>query len=106
MMVPGGRLYDQSKACVEGLNRIPGVSVIPNKAAFYIFPAIDREMYDFQDDQDFAMQFLHEKKVLVIPGRGFDWHEDLRFRIVMLPKPEVISRAMADLGEFLEGHRR
>lgn len=106
MMVPGGRLYDQSKACVEGLNRIPGVSVIPNKAAFYIFPSIDREMYDFQDDQDFAMQFLHEKKVLVIPGRGFDWHEDLRFRIVMLPKPEVISRAMADLGEFLEGHRR
>lgn len=106
MMVPGGRLYDQSKACVEGLNRIPGVSVLPNKAAFYIFPAIDREMYDFQDDQDFAMQFLHEKKVLVIPGRGFDWHEDLRFRIVMLPKPEVISRAMADLGEFLEGHRR
>lgn len=106
MMVPGGRLYDQSKACVEGLKRIPGVSVIPNKAAFYIFPSIDREMYDFQDDQDFAMQFLHEKKVLVIPGRGFDWHEDLRFRIVMLPKPEVISRAMADLGEFLEGHRR
>lgn len=106
MMVPGGRLYDQSKACVEGLNRIPGVSVLPNKAAFYIFPAIDREMYDFQDDQDFAMQFLHEKKVLVIPGRGFDWHEDLRFRIVMLPKPEVISRAMADLGEFLEDHRR
>lgn len=106
MMVPGGRLYDQSKACVEGLNRIPGVSVIPNKAAFYIFPSIDREMYDFRDDQDFAMQFLHEKKVLVIPGRGFDWHEDLRFRIVMLPKPEVISRAMADLGEFLEGHRR
>lgn len=106
MMVPGGRLYDQSKACVEGLNRIPGVSVLPNKAAFYIFPSIDREMYDFQDDQDFAMQFLHEKKVLVIPGRGFDWHEDLRFRIVMLPKPEVISRAMADLGEFLEDHRR
>ena len=106
MMVPGGRLYDQSKACVEGLNRIPGVSVLPNKAAFYIFPSIDREVYDFQDDQDFAMQFLHEKKVLVIPGRGFDWHEDLRFRIVMLPKPEVISKAMADLGDFLEGHRR
>ena len=42
MMVPGGRLYDQSKACVEGLKRIPGVSVIPNKAAFYIFPSIDR----------------------------------------------------------------
>ena len=106
MMVPGGRLYEQSKACVEGLRKIPGVSVLPNKAAFYIFPSIDREMYNFQDDQDFAMQFLHEKHVLVIPGRGFDWHEDLRFRIVMLPKPEIMSKAMADLGDFLAGHRR
>ena len=106
MMVPGGRLYEQSKACVDSLNRIPGVSVVPNKAAFYIFPSIDTEMYDFKDDQDFAMQFLHEKKVLIIPGRGFDWHEDLRFRIVMLPEPEIITGAMNDLAEFLEGHKR
>lgn len=106
MLVPGGRIYEQSRACVEGLQKIPGVSVLPNKAAFYIFPSIDTKMYDFADDQDFAMQFLHEKKVLVIPGRGFDWQEDLRFRIVMLPEPDVISRAMADLGDFLEGHRR
>lgn len=106
MLVPGGRIYEQSKACVEGLQKIPGVSVLPNKAAFYIFPSIDTQMYDFADDQDFAMQFLHEKKVLVIPGRGFDWHEDLRFRIVMLPKTDVISRAMDDLGDFLKGHRR
>ena len=32
------------------------------------------------------MKFLHEQHVLVIPGGGFDWHEDLRFRIVMLPE--------------------
>lgn len=106
MLVPGGRLYEQSKACVAGLQKLPGVSVLPNRAAFYIFPSIDQKMYDFADDQDFAMQFLHEKQVLVIPGRGFDWHEDLRFRIVMLPKPEVITKAMEDLGDFLRGHLR
>ena len=52
------------------------------------------------------MQFLHEEKVLVIPGRGFDWHEDLRFRIVMLPEPEELSQAMEKLAAFLNRHRR
>ena len=106
MLLPGGRLYEQRGATVAGLSRIPGVGFLPNRACFYIFPGIDTRMYDFESDQDFALRFLHEKKILVIPGRGFDWHEDLRFRIVMLPEPEVLSRAMADLGVFLDGHRR
>lgn len=106
MLLPGGRLYEQRGATVAGLSRIPGVGFLPNRACFYIFPGIDTRMYDFESDQDFVLRFLHEKKILVIPGRGFDWHEDLRFRIVMLPEPEVLSRAMADLGDFLDGHRR
>jgi alanine-synthesizing transaminase len=52
------------------------------------------------------MQFLHEKHILVIPGRGFDWHESLRFRIVMLPEPEVLHRAMEELADFLNHHRK
>ena len=52
------------------------------------------------------MKFLHEKHILVIPGRGFDWFEDLRFRIVMLPEPERITKAMEALGSFLDSHRR
>ena len=106
MLVPGGRLYEQRKATVEGLSGIPGVTFLPNHACFYIFPGIDTALYDFESDQDFALKFLHEKKVLVIPGRGFDWHEDLRFRIVMLPEPQVLSDAMGALGDFLRDHRR
>lgn len=106
MLVPGGRLYEQRKAVVETLKNIPGVHLVPNRAAFYLFPSIDREQYDFEDDQDFAMRFLHEKHILVIPGRGFDWHEDLRFRIVMLPEPVVLRHAMEELGDFLSKHRK
>ena len=43
--------------------------------------------------------------MLVIPGSGFDWHEDLRFRIVMLPEPAVLTKAMDDLKYFLSRHR-
>lgn len=106
MLVPGGRLFEQRKATTEGLDRIEGVSYVENKAAFYLFPSIDKEMYNFENAQDFAMKFLHEQHVLVIPGNGFDWSEDLRFRIVMLPEASVLSKAMNDLSHFLRHHRR
>ena len=106
MMLPGGRLYEQSKATVEGLRKIPGVTLVPNRAAFYLFPGLEAGAFDFESDEGFAMKFLHEKHILVIPGHGFDWFEDLRFRIVMLPEPQVITQAMEQLGDFLERHRR
>ncbi len=106
MIVPSGRLYEQRKAVVEGLSQIEGISFVENEAAFYIFPSIDKTMYDFESGHDFAMKFLHEKKVLVIPGEGFDWHEDLRFRIVMLPEPTILRAAMKDLKDFLSHHKK
>ena len=104
MLIPGGRLFEQRKATCEGLDKIDGVSYVANKAAFYLFPGIDKEKFDFENAQDFAMKFLHEYHVLVIPGNGFDWDEDLRFRIVMLPEPDVLSKAMNDLRHFLSHH--
>ncbi|MBQ7519753.1 MAG: aminotransferase class I/II-fold pyridoxal phosphate-dependent enzyme [Clostridia bacterium] len=106
MLVPGGRLYEQRRATTEALAKIEGVSFIINRAAFYLFPRIDEKMYDFKDGHDFAMQFLHDKHVLVIPGGGFDWWEDIRVRIVMLPQAEELRHAMEEMGDFLRKHKR
>ena len=106
MLVPGGRLYDQRKATTEELSKIEGVSFEMNHAAFYLFPRIDEKIYDFDDGHDFAMKFLHEKHVLVIPGSGFDWFEDIRVRIVMLPYAGELRHAMQEMGDFLQHHRR
>ena len=106
MLVPGGRLFEQRKATCAGLDKIEGVDYVENKAAFYLFPRIDKNLFDFESAQDFAMRFLHEYHILVIPGNGFDWDEDLRFRIVMLPEPSVLTKAMNDLKHFLGHHRK
>ena len=105
MLVPGGRLFEQRKATLEALDKIDGVDYVTNHAAFYLFPRLDKSKFDFEDAHDFAMKFLHEQHVLVIPGGGFDWHEDLRFRIVMLPEPETLTKAMGDMAYFLKQHR-
>ena len=106
MILPGGRLYEQRRATMEGLDKIDGVFYEPSRAAFYLFPGLEKDKFTFKDGQDFAMKFLHEANVLVIPGSGFDWTEDLRFRIVMLPDPDTLTKAMKDLKHFLNHHRR
>lgn len=106
MIVPGGRLYEQREACCRELDKIDGISYVKNHAAFYIFPKLDVEKFNITDDQQFAMDFLHAKHVMIIPGRGFNWKEPDHFRIVMLPKAEDMARAMRDLGDFLADYRQ
>lgn len=102
MILPGGRLYEQSKATVEELQKIEGVSVIPNDAAFYVFPKIDKKRFHVENDKEFALGLLRAKNILVVPGSGFDWPHNDHFRIVMLPQPEILRQAVRDMGEYLQ----
>ena len=106
MLVPGGRLYEQREVTVRELNRIPGVSVVKNDAAFYTFPRLDIRRFHITDDEKFAMDFLHAKHIMIVPGRGFGWAQPDHFRVVMLPEPEILERAVHDLGDFLSTYRQ
>ncbi len=106
MIVPGGRLYEQREACCRELDKIEGVSYVKNSAAFYIFPKLDIKRFNITDDQQFAMDYLHSKHVMIIPGRGFSWKDPDHFRIVMLPEAEQLAKAMRDLGDFLKDYRQ
>ncbi|MBE6590941.1 MAG: aminotransferase class I/II-fold pyridoxal phosphate-dependent enzyme [Ruminococcaceae bacterium] len=101
MILPGGRIYEQSKATVEELSKIDGVSVVPNSAAFYVFPKIDKKRFHVESDKEFALGLLRAKNVLIVPGSGFDWPHNDHFRIVMLPQPEVLRQAVRDMGDYL-----
>ena len=46
------------------------------------------------------------KNVMIIPGRGFSWDAPDHFRIVMLPEPEKMAKAMRDLGDFLKDYHQ
>ena len=106
MLVPGGRLYEQREACCKVLDTIEGLSYVKNHAAFYIFPKLDVKKFNITDDQKFAFDFLHEKQVMIIPGRGFSWPAPDHFRIVMLPEPALMEDSMRRLGDFLKTYRQ
>ena len=83
MMVSGGRLYEQRRAAMEGLKGIEGLSVVENKAAFYIFPGLDQARFDFADDHDFAMQFLHDVIRMIAEVRRHTGTRKLTLRVVL-----------------------
>ena len=105
-IVPGGRVYEQREFIYKAINDIPGLSAVKPKAAFYLFPKIDTKKFNILDDQQFALDFLREKRVLIVPGSGFNWKQPDHFRIVYLPRIEILSEAAEKLGEFLSTYRQ
>ena len=102
-LVPGGRIYDQREYIYEALNDIPGISCVKPQAAFYAFPKLDVKKFHITNDEQFALDLLREKKLLIVNGTGFNWQAPDHFRVVYLPRIENLKHAMHDLQDFL-GH--
>ena len=103
---PGGRVYEQRNYVYEALNQIDGVTAVKPKAAFYIFPKLDVKKFNITDDEQFALDLLHQKKIQITRGGGFNWAEPDHFRIVYLPRMEVLKECMEDLADFLSTYRQ
>ena len=103
---PGGRVYEQRDFVYEALNSIPGVSAVKPKAGFYIFPKLDTKRFNITNDEQFAFDLLHEKKILLSHGGAFNWHTPDHFRVVFLPRIEVLGDAVNKLGDFLSTYRQ
>ncbi|MBR4210673.1 MAG: pyridoxal phosphate-dependent aminotransferase [Lachnospiraceae bacterium] len=106
LLLPGGRIYDQREFIYKALNDIPGISAKKPKAAFYIFPKIDTERYGIHDDEQFALDLLREKKILIVQGSGFHWEHPDHFRVVYLPNVLDLERAMEGLADFLSTYHQ
>ena len=105
LVAEGGRLRRQRDLAWELVTQIPGVTCVKPKAALYLFPKLDPEMYPIANDQEFIADLLREEKVLLVQGSGFNWPKPDHFRIVFLPHEDVLREAIARLAKFLERYR-
>lgn len=106
LVAPGGRFHDQVKLASRLLNEIPGVSCVEPSGALYCFPKLDHDLYPIDDDQQFVIDLLHAKKILVTHGTGFNWFEPDHFRVVALPEEDVLVEAIGRIAEYLETIRQ
>jgi len=105
-IVPGGRFYEQSKAAWRMLNEIDGVTCVEPHGALYCFPKLDTDMFGIKDDEEFVIDLLRAKKILVTHGTGFNWFEPDHFRLVTLPDMDQLTEGIGRIADFLSTLRR
>jgi alanine-synthesizing transaminase len=96
------KLKNRGAFTEKRINEIPGLHCNPISGAFYAFPTIDLDRFDFETDKDFVLKLLHEECVLCVHGSGFG--RSGGFRIVFLPPMETLEEAYNRLEEFCRRH--
>ena len=92
--------FDRRRALVvDGLNRLPGVSCITPKGAFYAFPNIARTGWKAKA---LASALLEEAGVATIGGPDFGVHGEGYIRLSYANSAENIARALERMGAFLD----
>lgn len=86
------------KFVVDGLNRLPGVSCVVPKGAFYAFPNVSKTGFKAKA---LASALLEEAGVATIGGPDFGVHGEGYIRLSYANSRENIARALERMGEFL-----
>jgi len=86
------------KVVVDGLNKLPGVSCVVPKGAFYAFPNVKRTGWKAKE---LANTLLNETGVVTIGGPDFGILGEGYLRLSYANSTENILKALARMGEFL-----
>jgi alanine-synthesizing transaminase len=98
---PGGRLYESRKALLEAAASSELLSLTPPGGAMYGFVRVNAENIPDFDDQNFAMQLLEQKHVLIAPGTSFNVGYRDHFRTTFLPESKQLRDVFARIEELL-----
>ncbi len=104
LVTPGGRLYESRKAIVDAVGRSRFLYLTPPMGAMYAFVGVQTESLPDFDDQQFALDLLEHKHVLVAPGTSFNVPYRNHFRITNLPEPQMIADVFGRMEELLHNY--
>ncbi|HEY8509361.1 MAG TPA: aminotransferase class I/II-fold pyridoxal phosphate-dependent enzyme [Steroidobacteraceae bacterium] len=104
LVSPGGRLYESRRAILTETAASRFLKLQPFGGAMYAFIGVDtRELPGF-DDQEFALDLLEQKHVLVAPGVSFNVPYRTHFRITNLPDQAVLHEVFVRMNEVLTSY--
>ena len=101
-----GRLNQQRLLAHKMINAIPGLSTTLPDGALYCFVKIDTERFNITDDEQFILDLLIAKHILLVHGTAFNWPKPDHFRLVFLPNVELLEDALNRLKDFLKTYRQ
>jgi len=100
---PGGRLHESRQAILDGVAASKYLRLARPMGALYSFVEVRGDVLPEFDDQDFALELLENKHVLVAPGVSFNVAQRNFFRITNLPEREVLETVFERIESLLDG---
>ncbi len=97
----GGRLYESRRALLEATGRSRFLQLHPPTGAMYGFVGVDTAQLPDFDDQQFALDLLEQKHVLVVPGVSFNVPYRNHFRVTTLPDADTLRMVFGRIEELL-----
>lgn len=91
LVCPGGRLHQSRQVVIDRVADSDYLSMTTPMGAMYAFIRLDDRFADTLTDQQFALELLEEKHVLVAPGTSFNTSYSDHFRITTLPDTDTLN---------------
>jgi alanine-synthesizing transaminase len=104
LVSPGGRLHDSRAAILTAVHASRFLTLAPPGGAMYAFVGVDRSALPDFDDQQFTLDLLEQKHVLVAPGVSFNVPYCNHFRITNLPDAATLRDVFGRIDELLSAY--
>jgi alanine-synthesizing transaminase len=101
LVTPGGRLYESRRVIIEAVSASRYLRLIRPDGAMYAFVGVDPQALPEFDDQQFALDLLEQKHVLVAPGVSFNVPYRNHFRVTTLPDAATLRVVFTRIEELL-----
>jgi alanine-synthesizing transaminase len=102
LTAPGGRLYESRRAVIDAVGRSRYLRLTPPMGALYSFIEVRDDQIPSFNDQQFALELLEEKHVLVTPGAAFNVPYHNHFRTTILPDPSTLTQVFSRIEALLD----
>jgi alanine-synthesizing transaminase len=113
LTAPGGRLHATREALLDAVARSRFLSVVPPRGSMYAFVKVHAERLAANGrgpaaggfrDEEFALDLLERKHVLVAPGSSFNVPYRDHFRVTLLPDADEIREVFSRIESLLEDY--
>ncbi|HVO48047.1 MAG TPA: aminotransferase class I/II-fold pyridoxal phosphate-dependent enzyme [Steroidobacteraceae bacterium] len=101
LVSPGGRLYESRQTITDAVGASRFLQLTPPGGALYDFIGVKTGELPRFDDQQFALDLLEQKHVLIAPGVSFNVPYRTHFRVTNLPDAATLREVFGRIDELL-----
>jgi len=104
LVAPLGLLYESRAVILAAAQVSRFLTLAAPQGAMYAFPGVNLEVLPDFDDQQFALDLLEQKHVLIAPGVSFNVPYRNHFRITNLPDAATLRQVFTRIEDLLCGY--